>query len=54
MPLVAHHARKVNPTSGAQFNRAVPRLSAAHPQLDTLDDDDSLIFVVDADEPAGM
>jgi hypothetical protein len=41
----AHHARKVEPTGGTLFHCAMPLLLAAHPQLDSLNDDFSLVLI---------
>jgi hypothetical protein len=52
-PFAPHYERKVNKTNGAQYYRVMPRLSAEHLRLEDaegLDNDHSLVFVVDADE----
>jgi hypothetical protein len=51
-PFASHHERRLQVTNGAQYYRVMPRLSAEHPRLEEdegLDDDHSLVFVVDAD-----
>jgi hypothetical protein len=52
-PFAPHYERRVQVTNGAPYYRVMPRLSAEHPRLEAnegLDDDHSLVFVVDADE----
>jgi hypothetical protein len=52
-PFAPQYERRVKVTNGAPYHRVMPRLSAEHPRLEEdegLDDDHSLVFVVDEDE----